>query len=217
MKTKQAPEKKSISFEKAFIIVVGLHVFGALALYGVSSLKGYLRKAEREAQRQEIAKAYESSPTDWRKEPVSTIKKIKTLPPSPQKPKQIVASSTPPKPIPPKNPKSTKWITTPVAKSTTIQSNPNGTQVIDVASNIRNAVASTIDSMFTSAEEEKGKERLARALEDLATDKRIRMNKLRQAMRFQNAEEEQQVMALLNEIDSDVITRQVVSSRVVLQ
>lgn len=216
---KQTAEKESISFKKALFIVIGLHVVGFAFLFGVSSLRGYLKKFEREAYRQQVAETYSGSENNWRKQPAASIKKVKTLPPTnaPAKPATVA------KPAPPKQTStSTKWSTasakpTQVKTSTLVRSNPNGTSVSDVARSVKSTFDSVVDSFDRRKEEELLKEQLTRNIENLMTEKRISMNRIKEAMRFQNAEEEQQVTALLNEINDNIISREIVSSRIVFQ
>lgn len=216
---KQTVEKESISFKKAFFIVIGLHVVGFTLLFGASSLRGYLKKSEREAYRQQVAETYSVSENNWRKQPAASVKKVKTLPSTnaPVKP-ATVAKSAPPK----QTIASTKRSTAPakptqVKTSTLVRSNPNGTSVSDVAKSVRSTFSSIVDSFDRRKEEELLKEQLTRNIENLMTEKRISMNRIKEAMRFQNAEEEQRAMALLNEINNDIISREIVSSRIVFQ
>lgn len=205
---------KSLSFEKAFLIVVALHVVGAIGLYGLSSIKGYFGKMQREKERQELAEQPQLSSPFW-KDPVPMSKRVVTAVPKPNKPsppKQTKKPTAVAKATPPPKPRPSAWSAfqyVPMVKSSS-----NGTKVSDFTKDVQAAYL----KMVTKAKNDRIKKELQeREREQLATEKRLQMNRIRQALQFQNAEEERETMKILSEAYNNTVSREIVSSKVVLQ
>lgn len=207
---------KSLSFEKAFLIVVALHIVGAIGLYGLSSIKGYFGKMQREKERQELAERPQPASPFWR-DPIPMSKRVVTAVPKqdkPSPPKQTkkptaIAKATPP---PKQKPQPSAWAAFHYVPR--VKSNSNGTKVSDIAKDVQ---AAYIEIVTKANNDRIKKEIREREQESLATEKRLKMNRIRQALQFQNAEEEQQTMKILSEAYNNTVSREIVSSKVVLQ
>lgn len=70
-----------MSFKRATVIVICLHVLGGVLLYGVLKYKSYRAREVREARDREIAASYSNNPADWnnqgKKPRVVAIPKLK--------------------------------------------------------------------------------------------------------------------------------------------
>lgn len=207
---------KSLSFEKAFLIVVALHVVGAIGLYGLSSIKGYFGKMQREKERQELAERPQLPSPFWR-DPVPLSKRVVTAVPKqdkPSSPKQTkkptaIAKATPP---PPPKPQPSAWAAFHYVPK--VKSSSSGTKVSDIAKDVQAAYMEIV----TKANNDRIKKELReREQESLATEKRLKMNRIRQALQFQNAEEEQETMKILSEAYNNTVSREIVSSKVLLR
>lgn len=208
-----AESAKSISFEKAFLIVVALHIVGAIGLYGFSSIKGYFGKMQREKERRELAEQPRLPSPFWR-DPVPMSKRVVTAVPKPDKPsppKQTKKPITVAKATPQPKPQPSTWSAFQYVPK--VKSGSNGTKVSDIAKDVQ---AAYLEIITKSKNDRIKKELQEREREQLATEKRLRMNRIRQAMQFQNAEEERETMKILNEA-YNAISREIVSSEVVLQ
>ena len=207
---------KSLSFEKAFLIVVALHIVGAIGLYGLSSIKGYFGKMQREKERQELA-ARPQLPSPFRRDPVPMSKRVVTAVPKQDKPSPVkqtkkptaIAKATPP---PPPKPQPSAWAAFHYVPR--VKSSSSGTKVSDIAKDVQ---AAYIEIVTKANNDRIKKEIREREQESLATEKRLKMNRIRQALQFQNAEEEQQTMKILSEAYNNTVSREIVSSKVVLR
>ncbi len=67
-----------ISFKKALVVVVMLHIFGFVAIYSYSKVNSYLARKERESYREQIYNNY-TTKNEW---PISSSKlRILAIPP----------------------------------------------------------------------------------------------------------------------------------------